>query len=67
MVRIRAEHDAVLGPDPNEAASILSQNPGLLNQLTYTLAVVKETLRVFRTVSSPRGGIQKFILSDFKE
>ncbi|KAF9699896.1 hypothetical protein EKO04_002457 [Ascochyta lentis] len=64
MAKIRAEHDAVLGPDPEKAASMLSKDPALLNQLTYTLAVIKETLRVFPVVSSPRGGLRDFILTD---
>ncbi|KAF1959990.1 cytochrome P450 monooxygenase-like protein [Byssothecium circinans] len=66
MAKIRDEHDAVLGPDPNTAASVLSANPVLLNRLTYTLAVIKETLRIFPVVSSPRGGLKNFILTDSK-
>lgn len=66
MAKLRAEHDAILGPDPEKAGSKLSENPALLNQLTYTLAVIKETLRIFPVVSSPRGGLRDFILSDSK-
>lgn len=66
MAKIRAEHDAVLGPDRDKAASTLSEKPALLNRLTYTLAVIKETLRVFPVVSSPRGGLNNFILTDSK-
>jgi cytochrome P450 len=66
MVKLRAEHDAVLGPNRDEAPSKLSSNPALLGQLTYTLAVIKETLRVFPVVSSPRGGLSGFILTDPK-
>lgn len=66
MAKIRAEHDAVLGPDKDRAASVLLENPALLNRLTYTLAVIKETLRVFPVVSSPRGGLRNFILTDSK-
>ncbi|KAI0813743.1 vera protein [Xylaria sp. FL0064] len=46
MAKLRAEHDAVLGPDPNHAADVLTQSPHLLYALPYTLGVIKETLRL---------------------
>lgn len=64
MARLRAEHDAVLGSDKDNAALALSKEPALLNRLTYTLAVIKETLRLFPVVSSPRGGVKNFVLID---
>jgi cytochrome P450 len=66
MAKVRAEHDKILGPDKEKAATILSANPALLNQLTYTLAIIKETLRVFPVVSSPRGGLKGYTLTDSK-
>ncbi|TGJ85516.1 hypothetical protein E0Z10_g3245 [Xylaria hypoxylon] len=33
MAKVRAEHDAVLGPDPSEAAAVLTQSPHLLYAL----------------------------------
>jgi cytochrome P450 len=66
MAKIRAEHDAVLGLDREKTASVLSENPALLNRLTYTLAVIKETLRLFPVVTSPRGGLKNFVLTDSK-
>ncbi|KAI0890248.1 sterigmatocystin biosynthesis P450 monooxygenase StcS [Annulohypoxylon maeteangense] len=44
--RLRAEHDEVLGPDPSQAGETLRQNPHKINELRYTAAVVKETLRL---------------------
>lgn len=52
MAKICEEHDTVVGPDPGED-----------NQLTYTLAVINETFRLFPDVSSPRKEAQVFILT----
>ncbi|KAJ9632029.1 hypothetical protein H2203_000430 [Taxawa tesnikishii (nom. ined.)] len=44
--RMREEHDAKI-PGPREGAlEQLAQNPSLLNELEYTAAVIKETLRL---------------------
>ncbi|KAI0397542.1 vera protein [Xylariaceae sp. FL0594] len=44
--KMRAEHDAVLGPDPSKAEEVLRASPHLLYSLPYTLGVIKETLRL---------------------
>ncbi|WQF87370.1 Putative cytochrome P450 [Colletotrichum destructivum] len=64
MARVRAEHDEVLGPDPDQAADVLSGSPRLLNSLRYTHAVIKETMRIYQLASTMRGGEAGFYLSD---
>lgn len=66
LAKLRKELDAVLGPDKEKAVSALTENPSLLNRLTYTLAVIKETLRLFPVVSAARGGLKNFTLTDLE-
>lgn len=54
--RVREEHDTVFGVDVKQTSSAIVQDPHLLNQLTYTLAVIKETLRLYPADSSSRRG-----------
>lgn len=54
--KLRAEHDSILGTDLPEVPSLLIKDPNLLNQLPYTLAVIKETMRLFPAASSMREG-----------
>jgi sterigmatocystin biosynthesis cytochrome P450 monooxygenase len=51
-----AEHNDVLGRDYKQTASLINENPNILNQLPYTLAIVKETLRLYPPASSTRRG-----------
>ena len=52
-----AELDAVFGADDSQStARIIRENPYILNALPYCLAVLKETLRVFPTAGTTRGG-----------
>jgi sterigmatocystin biosynthesis cytochrome P450 monooxygenase len=50
------EHNNVLGLDYKQAGSLIDENPQLLGQLPYTVAILKETLRLYPPASSTRGG-----------
>jgi hypothetical protein len=63
LAAIRAEHDTVLSPDPSTAAAIITASPQLLNQLPYTSAVIKETLRRFPPVGTIRRGSSSFYIT----
>ena len=64
LSRIRAEHEALFGLESDKTPSLVIANPFLLNQLPYTLAVIKETLRMYPTVSSTRAGEPGFNVTD---
>ncbi|KAF6828322.1 cytochrome p450 71b25 [Colletotrichum plurivorum] len=62
LARVRAEHDDVLGPDVGAAPRLIAANPKLLNQLPYTTAVIKESLRFFPPAATSRIGNREFHL-----
>ena len=62
LARMRAEHDAVLGPTPHRAADLIREKPTLLNALPYTTAVIKESTRVHTNVGTIRCGEPAFFL-----
>ena len=62
--RVCAEHDKIVGLDLTQTASVLSESPHLLNQLPLTVAVIKETLRLFPPSSTTRGGELNFCIKD---
>jgi hypothetical protein len=55
LSKLRQEHTEVFGAH-GKAGEMLKQNPILLNQCQYTLAVIKETLRMFPPASTQRAG-----------
>ncbi|KAJ8067820.1 hypothetical protein OCU04_003416 [Sclerotinia nivalis] len=64
LAKLRTEHDLVLGSDREMAASTMINNPKTLNKLTYTTAVIKETLRLFPPASSVRQGMDGVEITD---
>lgn len=66
LQRLRNEHDELFGPHPEAAALALKSNPALLNQCRYTLAVIKETLRLFPPASTHRSGLPGVYIKDLQ-
>ncbi|KAI0388392.1 cytochrome P450 [Xylariaceae sp. FL0594] len=66
LTKLREEHDAVLGTDPEKAASVLIESPHLLSSLPYTLGVIKETLRLYPQAGTMRESPAGFLLSGDK-
>ncbi|KAJ2977410.1 hypothetical protein NUW58_g7819 [Xylaria curta] len=63
LAKVRAEHDAVLGPDPDKVVDVLAQSPHLLYSLPYTLSVIKETLRLHPLAATLRESTPGFSLT----
>ena len=61
--RVRAEHDDIFGPDLTQTKATITANPHALNRLPFTLAVIKETLRLFPPASATREGEPGFFLT----
>ncbi|KAF2764349.1 cytochrome P450 [Teratosphaeria nubilosa] len=63
LARLRQEHDEILGP-VGQTAEVIKNDPYIINRLEYTLAVVKETLRLWPPGSSVRKGEPGFFIRD---
>lgn len=66
LARLRKEHEDFLGVDPDKVATQLLAEPTILKRMTYTTAVIKESLRLFVGAGTIRNGIQGFDLVDPK-
>ena len=66
LARVREEHNNVFGVDFATVGSTLASNPALLDRLVFTLAVIKESLRIYPTVAAIREGQPDFFLHDGK-
>ncbi|KAI4270966.1 MAG: hypothetical protein L6R38_006969 [Xanthoria sp. 2 TBL-2021] len=62
--RVENEHNKSLGLTLESKSSRLKEKPHLLNQLPYTTAVLKETMRLYPVASSLRGGEPGFCVRD---
>ena len=63
LQRVRAEHDDVFSSDITQTKAAITANPHALNRLPFTLAVIKETLRLFPPASATREGEPGFCLT----
>ena len=64
LKRVREEHTQVFGSDLAERVRKLKEEPYLLNQIPYSIAVLKETMRLFPAGSSVRRGEPGFNVRD---
>ncbi|KAI2635706.1 cytochrome P450 [Hypomontagnella submonticulosa] len=62
LAKLRAEHDEVFGRNIAACPDMITENPSILNSLPYTLAVIKETLRLFPPANALRMGCKDLIL-----
>ncbi|KAI1505057.1 cytochrome P450 [Biscogniauxia marginata] len=62
LARLRAEHDQVFGRHVPACPGIIAENPSVLNSLTYTNAVIKETMRLFPPANGIRMGCKDLVL-----
>ncbi|KAJ0420245.1 putative N-alkane-inducible cytochrome P450 [Aspergillus carlsbadensis] len=64
LANVREEQDAIFGTDLTKTGARVRQRPELLHQLHYTLAVIKEALRLFAPANGLRDGHPDVSLCD---
>lgn len=64
LARVQEEQFSVFGPDISSVAAQLRDNPSLINQTPYTLAVIKETMRLSAPAGAYREGNAQAELTD---
>ncbi|KAL8702593.1 MAG: hypothetical protein Q9201_004225 [Fulgogasparrea decipioides] len=62
LKKVIQEHDEVYGADTASAAQAISDDPHSLNRLPYTVAVIKEVLRLYPPASSVRDGDPNIVI-----
>ncbi|KAI1654323.1 cytochrome P450 [Daldinia decipiens] len=62
LAKLRAEHDEVFGRNIAACPDMITENPSILNSLPYTLAVIKEALRLFPPANGIRTGCKDLVL-----
>jgi len=63
LSKLRLEHDNIFGSTVSDAASLLKDQPTLINQCKYTLAVVKEVMRIYPPSTNMRQGVPGISIS----
>ena len=63
LALVQKEHTSVFGPDVTALPNLLASNPYIHQKLPFTLAVIKETLRLFPPAGAGRAGEPDFFLS----
>ncbi len=62
LQRVRQEYDDVFGTDVEQTAAGIREDPYRLNRLPYSVAIIKEVLRLFPPASSIRKGVPGLFL-----
>ncbi|KAI0854943.1 cytochrome P450 monooxygenase [Xylaria cubensis] len=66
LCKLRTEHEEIFGKglSTDDYVEVIESDPSIMNQLRYTLAVIKEVLRLFPPAGSFRDGRPDFVLTD---